>query len=153
MWTAEQVGNLCPDTVAVDREKKRICILEYSRPSDTRPEALYEAANRKVAKYQILLAALGHYTERGWTVDLFPLPVGVRGSLLFQHWVPALETLEIPKHKIRGVLQQAAAASVKALHVLHLCRHKRRKIPETVSRRYKQREYAKEVWGPSLPSI
>ncbi len=147
------MGNLCPDTVAVDTEKKRICILEYSRPSDTRPEALHEAAHRKTDKYQVLLAALHHYIERGWTVTLLPLPVGVRGSLLLQHWVPALETLEIPKNKIQRVLQQAAAASVKALHMLHLCRHKRHRIPETVSSRYKRREYAKEVWGPTLPSI
>ncbi len=34
-WTLEQVGNLCPDTVAVDAVRKHICILEYSRPSDT----------------------------------------------------------------------------------------------------------------------
>jgi hypothetical protein len=152
-WTSEQVGNLCPDTVAVDKEKRRICILEYSRPSDTRPEALHEAAHRKTDKYQVLLAALRHYSDKGWTVTLLPLPVGVRGSLLLQHWVPALEALEIPNNQIQKILQQAAAASAKALHTLHLCRHKRRRIPETASSRYKRREYAKEVWGPALPSI
>ncbi len=76
-WTSEEVGNLCPDTEAVNTEKKHICILEYSRLSDTRPVALHEAAYRKTDKYQVLLAALRHYTERGWTVTLFPLPVGV----------------------------------------------------------------------------
>ncbi len=118
--TLELVGNLCPDTVAVDAVRKHICILEYFRPSATRPEALHEAACRKTEKYQVLLAALHHYTEGGWTVTLFPLPVGVQGSLLFEHWVPALETLKIPKTKFRGVLHQAAMALLKAVHTLHL---------------------------------
>ncbi len=91
--------------------------------------------------------------NRGWTVTLFPLPVGVRRSLLFEHWVPALEALEIPKTKFLGVLHQAAVASVKALHALHLCRHMQHLVPEKVSSRYLRREYAKEVWGPTLQSI
>ncbi len=86
-------------------------------------------------------------------VTLFPLPVGVCRSLLFEHWVPALEALETPKTKFRGVLHLAAVASVKAMHALHLCRHMLHLVPEKVSNRYLLREYAKEVWGPTLLSI
>ncbi len=78
-WTSEQVGNLSPATVAVDIEEKHICILEYSRQSDTRPEALHEAAHRKTDKYQVLLAALRHYGRKGLDSDPVPTPSwGVR---------------------------------------------------------------------------
>jgi hypothetical protein len=43
-WSVEQLGDLCPDEIAIDRKEKTICILEYTRPSDTRPEVLQEAA-------------------------------------------------------------------------------------------------------------
>ncbi len=68
----------------------------------------------------MLLAALRHYTKCGWTVTLFLLPVGVRWSLLFEHWVLALEALDILKAKICVVLQQAAAASEGHAHTSSL---------------------------------
>ncbi len=56
-----------------------------------------------------------------------------------QMWVPTLEALEVQQSKIRGVMQAAAAVSVKATHLLHLCRHKLLCTPETatVSSRYR----------------
>jgi hypothetical protein len=153
IWDAERLGSLQPDAVVVDTARKTICVLEYTRPSDSRMEALYEAAARKTDKYLVLHAALSHHQEAGWQVSFFPLPVGVRGSLLQTHWSPALEALGVPQTNHRGILRTAATASVQATHLLHLCRHKRRKTPETVGLRYKVREYAKESWGPLPPPI
>jgi hypothetical protein len=152
-WDVDRLGALQPDAVAIDKVKKVICILEYTCPSDTRVEALCMAAARKTFKYQVLQAALRHYRTAGWRVYLFQLPVGVRGSLLHAHWIPALEALAISQKHFREILQVAATASVRATHLLHVCRHKRHRAPETVSLRYRVREYAKESWGPLPPPI
>ena len=120
-WSVDQLGELQPDAIVIEKAGKAICILEYTQPSDTRPAALYEAAARKTSKYQVLQAALLHYGTTGWKVHLFPLPVGVCDSLLHAHWIPALETLGVPQAHFREVLQAAATASVRATHMLHVC--------------------------------
>jgi hypothetical protein len=125
-WNADCLGALQPDAVVIDKAAKVICILEYTLQSDTQIEALYMAAARKTSKYQVLQAALQNYRTAGWRVHLFQLPVGVSGSLLHAHWIPALETLGVPRAHFREILQAAATASVRAMHMLHVCRHKRR---------------------------
>ncbi len=94
-WSVEQLEVLCPDSVVIDKKEKVICILGYTRPSDTKPEAL--------SKYLVLfkLASLSNYKLRGWRVHLFPLSVGVSGSLLHTHWIPALEAMGIPEQHFK----------------------------------------------------
>ncbi len=82
--------------MVIDKKEKVICVLEYTRPSDTKLEVLWEAASRKMSKYLVLLASL-NYKLQGWLVQLFQLPVGVRGSLLHTHGIPALEAMGIPE--------------------------------------------------------
>ncbi len=64
-----------------------------------------------------------------------------------------MEALGIPKQHFREILQVAATAEVRATHMLHVCRHKRRKAPETNTLLHQVREYAKERWGPVPPLI
>ncbi len=106
-----------------------------------------------MSKYLVLLASLTNYKLQGWLVQLFPLPVGVHGSLLHAHWIPALEAMGIPERHFQNLLQSAAVASVKVTHLLHVCCHKLCNTPETTSLRYLTREYAKEAWGPAPPTI
>ena len=99
------------------------------------------------------MSALRQYTRTGWSVEFYPLPVGVRGSLLFKHWIPMLEALHIPATKHTSTLQQTALASARAFHLLHVCRHKNKKTPASASLQSKRREYAKEAWGKTPPPI
>ncbi len=112
LWTSEDIGALSPDAVVVDPEAHVVHILEYTRPSNSRPHALWAAASMKTYKYQILLLSLSQYVQEGWKVELHPLPVGVRSTLHTAHWVPMLESLGIPTSKWTLLLRQDAAASI-----------------------------------------
>eukprot|EP00961_Rhodomonas_salina_P242181 3271746-Rhodomonas_salina.1 len=74
VWTLQEIAKLLPDAVVVDARRKWIFILEYTRPSDTRRHALWDAAAIKTEKYQVLLQSLRPYARAGWNVRLFPLP-------------------------------------------------------------------------------
>eukprot|EP00961_Rhodomonas_salina_P148507 1999143-Rhodomonas_salina.1 len=93
VWTPQEIAKLLPDVVVVDARRKSIFILEYTRPSDTRRHALWDAAAIKTEKYQVLLQSLLPYARAGWNVHLFQLPVGVRGTLHRSHWILMLEAL------------------------------------------------------------
>jgi hypothetical protein len=141
------VANLTPDATLIDEESRCICILEYTRPSDTVIGALGEGAHRKEVKYRRVVDALTEYSEAGWEVAHFPLPVGVRGTLSPDHWTPALEMLGIPTAKHRGLLNRVAAISIRASHLLHVCRHQRLRAPQTTTLRHRRREFAETRWG------
>jgi hypothetical protein len=61
-----------PDWIFVSHKLKRIAIADLCLPSDVHPNQLKAAAIHKQEGYQPLLSALHHYTERGWTVHIFP---------------------------------------------------------------------------------
>ncbi len=88
----------------------------------------------------------------GWSIEFYPLPVGVLVLLPFKHWVLMLEALHIQTGKHMSLLQQTALASAKAFHLLHVCRHKNRKSPAMASLQNKRREHTKEAWGKAPPS-
>jgi hypothetical protein len=67
--------------IFVSPELKRIAIFDLCCPSDVHPDQLKAAAIRKHERYRPLLSAPCHYTERGWTVHIFPWVVGIRGLL------------------------------------------------------------------------
>ncbi len=147
------MAGLTPDAVIVDPDQRSVIVLEYTRPSDTAPGQLHEAADRKTRKYAVILRALRRYARAGWRTKLFPLPVGVRGTLSEDHWGPALEELGIPENKRKRLLQSIALASVRAVHLLHLCRHQLLRAPEHSTLRGRRREFAMARWGRHLPEI
>ncbi len=62
-----------------------------------------------------------------------------------------LEALEVQQSRFWEVIQVAAAALVKATHLLQLCRHKHSHTQEKVSSLYQCCECAKEKWGLAPP--
>ncbi len=70
-----------PDWVFVFHEIKKLAIFYLCRPSDVHPEQLKAAAIRKQGGYTPLIAALCHYIDEGWTVQVFPWVVKIRGLI------------------------------------------------------------------------
>jgi hypothetical protein len=70
-----------PVWVFVSHELKKIAIVDLCRPSDVHPEQLKAAAIRKQEGYAALVSALCHYIAEGWTVQVFPCVVGIRGLI------------------------------------------------------------------------
>lgn len=75
------LAELQPDAVVIDSQRRRIHLLEFTRPYDSWGEELWRAATRKTEKYQVLLHALREYRRSGWTVSLHPLPGRGAGHL------------------------------------------------------------------------
>jgi hypothetical protein len=72
--------NWQPDIVGISFAKRKIAIgPEVTIPSDSRPQALTEAYDRKIKCYGPLTAALQGYVDSGWDVCVLPWVVGVRG--------------------------------------------------------------------------
>ena len=129
LHSPSQLARLQPDGVVVHEAKRRIVLLEFTRPNDGWDDALWQAAARKDGKYRLLLHALRGYARAGWTVQLHALPVGVMGTLHLAHWVPAMETVGISHGSHRRIMQVAARESIRGMHFLHLCRHQLRHAP------------------------
>ena len=73
------VGRLQPDLIALSWSRRRIAIIDISRPSDTYVEQLQSSHDRKKSCYQPLLHSLQEYVDKGLQVVILPWVVGVRG--------------------------------------------------------------------------
>jgi len=116
------LGNWRPDFVAVSRARRKIAILDVCRPSDSRLARLSAAYQDKVRTYQPLLAALGQYSDNGWTVQILPWVVGARGLIQQRTLCNALDFLEICKDNWQPILNGSVQAAISALLFMHSVR-------------------------------
>ena len=101
---------------------KKITVLDLCRPSDIHKEQLIVAISRKQKSYRPLKEALGHYSELGWTIGIFPWVVGIRGLIDIKPIQAALAFLEIPREYWTEGIEQSVLASVRAFSFLHRIR-------------------------------
>ena len=111
-----------PDWILVSHELQRIAIVDLCRPSDVHPEQLKIAAIRKQDGYAPLVLALCHYIAEGWTVQVFPWVVGIRGLIDPSLIVSLLAFLDIPSKHRKVAVERTVLASVKALYFMHQVR-------------------------------
>jgi hypothetical protein len=122
-----------PDFVAVSFRAQKIAILELCRPSDTSPEHLQAAYDRKLRLYGPLVDALSHYIDSGWSVKILPWVVGARGLVQERSLHHALEYLEIPRGTWLSIIEDTVLASISALAFMHRVRFSppALRVPET----------------------
>ena len=111
-----------PDWIFVSHELRKIAIVDLCRPSDVHPEQLRAAAIRKQDGYAPLVLALCHYIEEGWTVQVFPWVVGIRGLIDPSLIVSLLNFLDIPSKYRNVAVERTVLASVRALYFMHQVR-------------------------------
>jgi len=116
------VGRLQPDLVALSWARRRIAIIDISRPSDSYIEQLQSAHDRKKNSYQPLLQALQEYTDNGWQIAIFPWVVGVRGLIIESHVKEVLGFLEIPSTAWKHIIEASVRTSVEGFAFLHQVR-------------------------------
>ena len=118
------IGRLQPDLVLVSQSRRKIAIVEVSRPMDGSSEQLAAAHERKMRTYAPLLQALQTYLDEGWQVEILPWVVGVRGLLDGDTIRCCLEFLEIPRQCWKRIIEDTAKDSEKAFYSLHPVRCK-----------------------------
>jgi len=116
------VGRLQPDMILISQKQKRIGLLELCRPMDESPTQLQAAVDRKLQTYAPLKVALQRYPASGWTVEILPWVVGVRGLLKESVFAPIFKFLSIPTPRRITLLEETALESAKAFYFLHQTR-------------------------------
>jgi hypothetical protein len=116
------VGRLQPDMILISQKQKRIGLLELCRPMDESPTQLQAAVDRKLQTYAPLKVALQRYPASGWTVEILPWVVGVRGLLKVSVFAPIFKFLSIPTPRRITLLEETALESAKAFYFLHQTR-------------------------------
>ena len=117
------LGNWQPDIIGISFARRKIAIgPEVTIPSDSRPQSLTAAYDRKLQSYRPLTAALQGYINSGWDVCVLPWVVGARGMARRNHLIKALEFLEIPKQKWTSIIECTVRASVEGLAYMHRIR-------------------------------
>jgi hypothetical protein len=117
------LGRWQPDFVLISQERRRIALLELTRPSDILTTQLDEAYRTKKEKYTPVLSALQHYVSTGWRIEILPWVVGIRGFAKVKHLQAALHFLNIPRRKWSAIIADSVLTSVQALAYLHRIRY------------------------------
>ena len=117
-----RVDNLRPDGVAVSVKNKRIGILEFCRPSDSFPDQLKAAHDRKNLKYAVVEEALRLYSTAGWQVKILPWVVGIRGLVIEDGIHSALEFIGLQRKDWAAAVTITVVASVESLAFMHRVR-------------------------------
>jgi hypothetical protein len=108
-------GRLQPDMLLISQKQKKIGLLELCRPMDESLTQLQAAVDRKLQTYAPLKVALQQYPASGWTVEILPWVVGIRGLLKVSVFTPIFKFLSIPKSQRTALLEETALESAKAL--------------------------------------
>jgi ribonuclease HI len=99
-----------PDAWAVSWEKRRLLILEFTRPNDRGELSLHETDLYKTARYKPLRDLLARLLP-GWEVEVQTYTVGIRGSHDPDRWYAQLRRLEVTvaraERLMLGMVEQA----------------------------------------------
>ena len=93
-----------------------VCFFDFlSRCSDSSSGALPRAHHKKALKYAPVLSAPESYTCRGWSVEVLPWIVGIRGFIFLQGIQVAESFLDLPSSARRNIELCAAVESIESL--------------------------------------
>ncbi len=112
------LGRWQPDFILVSWKRKRIAVVDLTRPSDVLSAQLEEAYRSKKRKCCPVRSALHHYIREGWTIEILPWVIGIRG-LTDTASLQKVSFLDIPQQKWRDIIDDSVLASVKALAYMH----------------------------------
>ncbi len=97
--------------------------MDLTRPSDVFFAQLDEAYSSKTRKYGPIRSALHHYICEGWTIEILPWVIGIRGLTDTASLQKALSFLDISQQKLRDIIEDSVLASVRALAYMHKVPH------------------------------
>ena len=73
------------------------------------------AYRKKIQKYELVEFALQHYIHSGWSIEILPWVVDIRGFAVTKHLHADLEYLAISKSQWKVMIEHSVLASVRAL--------------------------------------
>ena len=111
-----------PDAWAVSWDKRRLLILEFTRPNDRGELSLHETDLYKMARYKSLRDLLGRFLP-GWEVEIHTYTVGIRGSHNPVRWYAQLRQFEISAARAECLMQEMVKQALTELTGIYSIRY------------------------------
>ena len=108
-----------PDSLLLDWRNRKLHILEFTRPYDSKPQTLHDTDIYKRNKYEPLRQQLQRHLPSTWTCSITTFTLGVRGTAFTTTWIEALRAINIPDpHHHEHIIQTAIHASLIGLDTI-----------------------------------
>ena len=118
--SADDLGRLRPDAVAIRWDRRELFLLDVTRPYDARLDFALTADEAKIAHYQPVVDRFNEVGRAsGWTARVLPFPVGIRGTLDERAWTERLDSLGVRTREIPQVLREIIGTALEALDVVY----------------------------------
>ena len=111
-----------PDGLAINWQKRKFYILEYTRVFDSDQMALTRADIQKTEKYTPLLTDLRRKLGGRWSGTILTFTIGIRGSINSKRWTRNFELLGLKKKLCVCAIKASVTASLDALEILYSAR-------------------------------
>ena len=111
MLPVPDIGRQRPDGALINWRKKRIHILEFTRPYDSRRMSLAKTNLYKLLKYEPLHRKISNALPAPWTASVVAFAIGVRGTADEPAWKAALQHLGIYSRRHHDQIIKAAISS------------------------------------------
>ena len=112
-----------PDAWAVSWKKRRLLILEFTRPNDRGELSLHETDLYKMARYKSLRDLLVARHLPGWEVEIHTYTVGIRGSHDLVRWHAQLRRFEISAARAERLIQEMVTQALTELTDIYSVRY------------------------------
>jgi len=113
------MARLRPDAVAIRWDKRRMFLLEVTRPYDSRSDfASRPHLAEKLSKYQAV-AQRFMAVAQNWQVSVIPFTVGVRGSIDVIAWKEHLDALGVAPAAIPRLIRNVMSSALSALDTIY----------------------------------
>ena len=111
MLPSPDLGRQRPDGVLINWKKKRLHVLEFTRPYDSRRTSLAKTNLYKLLKYEPLCRKISTALPSPWTTSVTAFAVGVRGTVDEPAWSTALRHLGINTRRHHDQIIKAVISS------------------------------------------
>ena len=105
-----------PDGVLINWKRRRLHILEFTRPYDSRRTSLAKNNLYKLLKYEPLRRRINNALPTPWTTSVTAFAVGVRGTADEPAWSTALRHLGIRRRHHDQIIKTAISSSLDAIY-------------------------------------
>ena len=106
------LGRLRPDAWALSWSRRQVLILELTRAHDWQEEWYSITDSNKTLRYARLQEMMMRLLPQGWTVEIIPLTLGIRGSFNEGSWAQVLDKFDITLVDSRRRFMQAVIRQV-----------------------------------------
>ena len=108
----QTIGRLRPDGWALSWSRRQVLILELTRAHDWQEDWHSITDSNKTLRYARLQEMMMSLLPQGWTVEILPLTLGIRGSFNEGSWAQILDRFDITLADSRRRFMQAVTRQV-----------------------------------------